>query len=261
MRIHLLCLAAALALTQLAFGPGQAQPAAKIPRVGIILFGGPGPVLDAFRAGLEHLGYIDGRTVVIEPKFAEGQLDRMPALAAELVRQDVDVIAAIGAVAARAAQHASSRIPVVFVAALDPVAAGMAATMDHPGGNLTGITNFDPQQPEAQFELLKRIFPALGRIAILSDQDIPRPPTDPEWNPLERANDTAARAAGLQPQWLRLKGPAPDIDVRRWKVRARGRFSCSMCPSPSCIGSVSVNWPSRIGSPRCFQADTPVSEG
>ena len=189
----------------------RAQQEIKIPRVGVILLGGPGPSFDALRQGFTQLGYVEGRNIIIEPRFSRGQLERVPELAAELVGLDVDVIVAVGAVGAGAAQKATKKIPIVFAAVLDPVALGYAATMERPGGNVTGITSFDPQQATKQFEMLKEVIPKLSRVAILSDQDIPRAESDRGWNPLERANDKAARALGLQPQWLRVKGPAPDL--------------------------------------------------
>jgi putative ABC transport system substrate-binding protein len=150
----------------------------------------------------------EGRSIIFEPRFARGQLDRAPELAAELVALNVDVIVAVGAVGAGAAQKATAKIPIVFAVVLDPVALGYAATLERPGGNVTGITSFDPQQATKQFEMLKELFPNLARVAILSDQNIPRADG---WNPLERANDSVARALGLQPQWLRVKGHAPDL--------------------------------------------------
>ena len=96
---------------------------------------------------------------------------------------------------------------------LDPVAAGFAATLERPGGNITGITSFDAQQAAKQLEVLKEVIPKLARVAMLSDQDIPRAAaSDGGWNTLEKANDTAARSADLQAQWLRVKGPAPDLE-------------------------------------------------
>jgi len=195
----------------LAAGASEAQQE-KIPRVGLLVLGGPAPTIDAFRRGLGELGYVEGRNILIEPRFAEGQLDRVPEFAAELVRLDVDVIVSFGAVGVRAVQKINSKVPVVFSAVIDPVAVGFAATLERPGGNITGITSFDPQQPRKQFELLMQVFPGLARVAILSDQDIPDAPSDPGWNPLERAVDTAARALGLRPQILKVKGPNPDLD-------------------------------------------------
>jgi putative tryptophan/tyrosine transport system substrate-binding protein len=97
----------------------------------------------------------------------------------------------------------------VFVGAIDPIAVGFAATLERPGGNVTGITSFDPQQARKQFELLKEVVPDISRVAILSDEDIPRVNG---WNPLEKANDTAAKAAGVRPQWVKVKGPNPDLE-------------------------------------------------
>src|SRR5436190_14746809 len=186
-----------------------AQDTTKHPRVGIISNDGPGPVFDALRQGFTQLGYVEGRNIVIEGRFAHGNLDRVPQLAAELVGLNVDVVVSLGAVGAQAARKASPMTPIVFVGAIDPIAVGFAATLERPGGSVTGITSFDPQQARKQFEVLKQVVPNLSRIAILSDEDIPRVDG---WNPLEKANDMAARSAGLQPQWLKVKGPAPDFD-------------------------------------------------
>jgi putative tryptophan/tyrosine transport system substrate-binding protein len=190
----------------------RAQTEIKMPRVGIILLSGPGPILEALREGLGRHGYVEGQNIVLEPRFAQGQFDRVPDFAAELVRLDVGVIVAVGAVGARSAQKATTKIPIVFAMVLDPVAAGFATTLERPGGNLTGITTFDMQQATKQFELFREVIPQLARVAILSDHDIPRAEADRGWNPLERANDTAARRLGLQPQMLRVKGPAPDLE-------------------------------------------------
>ena len=192
----------------LADSPPKAQQA-KLPRVGILLLGGPGPSSDSLRQGFTQLGYVDGQNVITEFRFVRGQFDRAPEIAAELVRLDVDVIVAVGAIGVQAARKATSKIPIVFSAVIDPVASGYAATLERPAGNITGITSFDPQQASKQLEILKEINPKLSRVAILSDQDIPRAPDG--WNPLEKANDAAARALGLQPHWFRMKGPKPDL--------------------------------------------------
>src|SRR5436190_22061638 len=112
-------------------GVAEAQQA-KIPRVGLLVLGGPAPTIDAFRQALGELGYVEGRNIVIEPRFAEGQLDRVSDFAAELIRLDVDVIVAFGAVGVRAVQGLKAKVPVVFAAVIDPVAAGFAATLESP---------------------------------------------------------------------------------------------------------------------------------
>jgi putative ABC transport system substrate-binding protein len=202
-------IALALLVSTLASGLAAAQQDIKVPRVGVILNDSPGPVFDALRQGFAQLGYVEGRNIIIEGRFAHGNLDRVPELATELVGLDVDVIASLGAVGAQAARKASTKIPIVFVGAIDPVAVGFAATLERPGGNVTGITSFDPQLATRQFGILREVIPRLERVAILSDEDIPRVDG---WNPLEKANDTAARALGLRPQWLKVKGPIPDLE-------------------------------------------------
>jgi len=194
----------------LGYGLAAAQQETKIPRVGVIVNDSPGPVFDALRQGFVQLGYVEGQNIIIEGRFAHGNLERVPELAAELIGLNVDVIASLGAVGAQAALKASGTIPVVFVGAIDPVAIGFAATLERPGGNVTGITSFDPQQATKQFEILKEVIPKLDRVAILSDEDIPRVDG---WNPLEKANDTAARALGVRPQWLKVKGPIPNFEA------------------------------------------------
>ncbi|HET6943390.1 MAG TPA: ABC transporter substrate-binding protein [Sphingomicrobium sp.] len=182
---------------------------AKLPRVGVIANGSPDSLFEAVRQSFAQHGYVEGRNIVIEARFAEGHLDRVPEFIAEFVGLNVDIIVSLGAVGPAAAQKANTRLPVVFVAVIDPVAVGLAATMERPGGNITGITTFDPQQATKQLELLKQVVPNLARLAILSDEDIPRAEG---WNPLEKTNDTAARALGLRPQWLKIKGPIPDLE-------------------------------------------------
>jgi putative ABC transport system substrate-binding protein len=178
-------------------------------RIGIISNDAPGPLFDALRQGIAELGYVEGRNIVIEARFAHGNLDRVPEFAAELIGLNVDVIVSVGALGAHAAQKVSAKVPIIFVGVIDPIAVGFGETLERPGGNVTGITSFDPQQAGKQFELLKQVVPHLSRVAILSDEDIPR---IDGWNPLEKANDAAARAAGVRPQWLKVKGPSPDLE-------------------------------------------------
>src|ERR1700730_8949255 len=193
-------------------GQSVAQQEAKLPRVGVIANGGPEPYFNAFRQNFSKLGYVEGRNIVFEPRFAQGQLDRVPDFAVELARLDVDVIVALGIVGARAAQKATTKIPIVFAMVVDPVAVGIVTTMQQPGGNATGITSYDPQQPRKQFELLHELLPKLARVAILSDPDIPHSAADPDWSPIERANDATARMLGLRPQILKIKGVNPDLE-------------------------------------------------
>lgn len=184
-------------------GPADAQQAAKVPRVGFVAPQGRSlPLFDAFRQGLAEAGYVEGRDVVIEPRFAEGQYERFPQLFAEL--SNVDVLVVTGAVTARAAKKAASEIPIVFSVVVDPVADGVVASFERPGGNLTGVTSFDPQQARKQFELLREVIPGARRVAILGDQGVS--------DALMSASEQQARALGLQSQRLRVAAPHPDLE-------------------------------------------------
>jgi putative tryptophan/tyrosine transport system substrate-binding protein len=183
----------------------HAQQTAKIPRVGFLAPQGRSlPLFDAFRQGLADLGYIDGKNIVIESRFAEGHYERFPEIFAELVGLKVDVLAVTGAVTARAAKKAVTDIPIVFSVVVDPVADNVVPSLERPGGNLTGVTCFDPQQATKQLQLFKEIIPGLKRVAILGDQGVSEA--------LMKASEEQARALGLQPQRLRVTGPTPDLE-------------------------------------------------
>lgn len=202
---HVLIAAAFACVLQSA--PGRAQSTEKVYRVGIMVNGASRPFLDRFRQDFEKLGYVGDRKVVVEGKFAEGQIDRHPMLARELVAERVDIILSLGGPASKAAKDATSEIPVVFAIVTDPVALGLVASMDKPGGNVTGVTSLDPQQAGKQLQLLRQAFPDVTRIAILSDVTIPGA-DERGLAPIDRANDKAARDAGLEPYLVKLKGGA-----------------------------------------------------
>ncbi|MEX3985467.1 ABC transporter substrate-binding protein [Paraburkholderia sp. EG287A] len=185
--------------------PSEAQQAAKIPRIGFLAPQGRSlPLFDAFRKGLANFGYIDGKNIVIEPRFAEGHYERFPEIISELVGRKIDVLAVTGAVTARAAKKSVSDIPIVFSVVVDPVADNVVPNLEQPGGNLTGVTSFDPLQATKQLELLKQIIPGLKRVAILGDQGVSEA--------LINSAEEQARTLGLQPQRLRLAGPNPDLE-------------------------------------------------
>jgi putative ABC transport system substrate-binding protein len=185
--------------------PSEAQQAPKIPKVGFLAPQGRSlPLFDAFRQGLAELGYVEGKNIVIEPRFAEGQYGRFPELIAELNSLKVDVLVVTGAVTARAAKKAVTNTPIVFAIVVDPVADNVVPSLEHPGGNLTGVTSFDSQQPTKQFELFREVIPGLKRVAILGDEGVSEA--------LIKASEEQARTLGLQPQPLRLIGPTPDLE-------------------------------------------------
>jgi putative ABC transport system substrate-binding protein len=147
----------------------RAQQAAKLPTIGFLGASTPaawGPWLAAFVQRLRELGWIEGRTVAIEIRWAEGRSERFPEIAAELVRLKVDVIVTSGA-AAPAAKQATSTIPIVFMLANDPVATGLVASLSRPGGNVTGLSNQSRDLAGKRLELLREIIPGLSRFAIL----------------------------------------------------------------------------------------------
>jgi putative ABC transport system substrate-binding protein len=125
------------------------------------------PRIEALRQGLHELGYVEGKNIVIEWRSAEGKLDRVPALAAELVRLKVDVIVTGGATDTRAAKEATNTIPIVMAQDSDPVGSGFVASLARPGGNITGLSTLAPEVSGKRLELLKEIIPKLSRVAVL----------------------------------------------------------------------------------------------
>ena len=146
-----------------------AQQPTKIPRIGFLLATSPSSNAaryEAFRQGLRELGYVEGKNLVIDRRFAEGKLDRLPSLAAELVRLNVDVIVTSGGISTRVAKEATVTIPIVMVQDNDPVANGFVASLARPGGNITGLATLAPELSGKRLELLKEIVPRLSRVAV-----------------------------------------------------------------------------------------------
>lgn len=145
----------------------EAQQPTKLARLGYLIGASFIPVRsDALRQGLRELGYVEGKTIVLEWRSAEGKLDRLPALAAELVRLNVDVIISAGPVATRPLKEASSTIPIVMTNEGDPVGTGFIVSLARPGGNITGLSTLAPELSGKRIELLKEIIPKLSRVAV-----------------------------------------------------------------------------------------------
>jgi putative ABC transport system substrate-binding protein len=175
--------------------PVGAQTPKKVSRVAYLAAvsaAADAPRLEAFRQGLRDLGYVEGQNIVIEYRHAAGSFERLPELAAELIRQKPDVLVAVTTNAAQAARKATTTIPVVFMGVTDPVTAGLVESLSRPGGNTTGITNIAAVLTGKRLELLKETIPALSRVAVLWDPQAPG--SVPQW----QESQARARELGLQ---------------------------------------------------------------
>ena len=147
----------------------RAQQAGKIQHIGFLsLSSGPGPPAEAFRQRLRELGYVEGRNLVIEYRWAAGKQERLPELAAELVRVKVEVIVASSTPTAEAAKRATSTIPIVMAPVADPVGSGLVASLARPGGNVTGLTNLATELAGKRLQLVRELFPKATRVAVLA---------------------------------------------------------------------------------------------
>ena len=184
----------------------EAQEAAKGARIGYLgldLANVP-RLIEAFHQGLRDLGYVEGRNVVIEYRDAEGKLERLPGLAAELVALKVDVIVAGGQPQALAAKQATRTVPIVFTAGPDPVASGLVTSLARPGGNVTGLSTLNRDLTSKRLEQLKQAVPKVSRVAVLWHPDErERPGKD-----FRKEAEIAAAAMGMRLQFVEARGPA-----------------------------------------------------
>jgi putative ABC transport system substrate-binding protein len=207
MKKRILWVAVGAVLLALNF-PLEAQQQAKIPRIGVLSSARPSTVsrrLEAFQKGLRELGYVDGKNIIIEHRYAEGKLEPVPKLAAELVRLGVDIIVTDTSNATQAAKDATKTIPVVFTTANDPVGDGQVASLARPGGNLTGLSILALDLNGKRLELLKEAFPKAERVAFLT-----RMGTSTAEQRFKEA-DAAAKGLGLRLQFVGAKS-ADDLD-------------------------------------------------
>jgi putative tryptophan/tyrosine transport system substrate-binding protein len=167
----------------------SAQPK-NVPRLGVLLYSQSDPLIAAILRGLRELGYVDGRNIVIEYRYAEGQLDRLPILAGQLVGLQPNVILAIGGDVSPIAKKVVEKIPLVFVSSADPEQLGLVESLRRPGGNATGVTLLQDALASKRLEILKEAAPKISKVAFLWNPDHP----DNE----ERAAQLAAQALGLQ---------------------------------------------------------------
>jgi putative ABC transport system substrate-binding protein len=184
----------------------EAQPAARTPRIGVLLPGTPAtaarsPRMQAFYQSLRDLGWVEGQNVVFERRYAEGQYDRLSALATELARLNVDVIVTASTPPAKAAKSATTSIPIVILDPGDPVATGLVTSLARPGGNVTGVSSIAPDLAAKRLEMLKEAAPKTSRVAVLFNAAIP--PAEIAMRELK----AAAQVLGLQIQSVAVQGP------------------------------------------------------
>jgi putative tryptophan/tyrosine transport system substrate-binding protein len=192
-----------LSLTSVQFA--EAQQPKKVPRIGYLISVSPSSTreigqVEAFRQGLRELGYVEGQNIAIEYRYAEGVDERLPNLATELVQLNVDLIFVSGTTGTQAAKNATQTIPIVMTSVTDPVGTGLVVSLAHPGGNVTGLSNFS-ELGGKQLELLKEAFPKVTRVAVL-------------WDPANAANarllgemKVAAGELRITLQPLEVRGP------------------------------------------------------
>jgi ABC-type uncharacterized transport system substrate-binding protein len=187
---------------------------------------GYAPLVAAFRQGLSETGFVEGRNIAIEYRWAEGHNDRLPTLAAELVRRQVAVIAAAGTSSALAAKAATATIPIVFSTAADPVAEGLVTSLNRPGGNATGVTNLGTELVQKQIEKLHQMMPTATVIAALVN------PTNPALaQPAAKDAQAAGRTLGLEIHIIQASSER-DIDATFATLVKVGAGGLVVCPDP-----------------------------
>jgi putative tryptophan/tyrosine transport system substrate-binding protein len=206
----------------------EAQQPKKVPRIGYLTAASASamvPRANAFRQGLRELGYVEGKNILIEYQYADGKLDRLPALAAELVRLNIDIIVSGGPAATRPAREATSTIPIIMAQDGDPVGNGFVASLAQPGGNITGLSTVAPEMSGKRLELLKEIIPKLSRVAVFGNS------SDPGNARVLKETELAAAAFGLKLQYIEVVSLA-DIETA-FRSASKGRADAVLLiPNP-----------------------------
>jgi len=177
----------------------EAQQPKKVPRIGYLATSATSARIETFRQGLRELGYVERKNVVVEYRYAEGKADRERELAAELVRLNIDVIVTGGSTATRSAKEATVTIPIVMTQDSDPVGNGFIASLAHPGGNITGLSNFAPELSGKRLELLKEVVPKLSHVAVFGNATVPGNAQ------MLKETDLAAGAFGVKLQYVEMR--------------------------------------------------------
>jgi len=198
----------------------EAQQAAKGHRIGVLIGSSESfvaPYTGIFRQALRALGYVQDSNIAFEYRYADGNYDRLPALAADLVRLKVDIMVTEGTPPTRAAKQATTTIPIVMTVTGDPVAAGLVSNLARPGGNLTGASFFFPEMAAKRLQLLKEVIPTLSRVTVVWN------PSNTVHGPVIKSVEEAAKALGIGVQHVKIQGPA-EVDDALLTI-SRGRDS------------------------------------
>ncbi len=245
--------------------PAAAQPAKKVPRIGLLsgLRSSPmPPAIEAFRQGFRDLGYVEGQNVVVEYRWAEGKDDRYAPLAAELVALGVDVIVAQGTQAAIAAKQATNTIPIIVGGAADLVGEGLVASLARPGGNVTGFTNIDPDLSAKRLQLLRDAFPKVALVAVLYHGNA--------GGDQEELRETHTAAKTLRVQIQPLHVLEPDQFQRAYTAMTKERADALIIFSGSFTGvhrttlldlAAKIRIPTMCGNPAWSEAGVLISYG
>jgi putative tryptophan/tyrosine transport system substrate-binding protein len=210
----------------------EAQQPTKIPRIGYLSASSPSTNMgrtEALRQGLHELGYVEGKNIAIEYRYAEEKLDRLPALAAELVRLNVEVIVTGGPQVTRVAKEATVSIPIIMAFDNDPVGNGFVASLARPGGNITGLATLAPELSGKRLELLKEIIPKVSRVAVMGTS------TNPGDGQALRETELAAGAFGVKLQHLDVLNPK-DLETG-FRAAAKGRAEAVLMLVPGTVAA------------------------
>jgi putative ABC transport system substrate-binding protein len=202
------CLSVCALLVALSFAVEAQQPT-KIPRIGYLSPGdanGSSASVEPFQQGLRELGYIEGKNILVECRYAEGKLDRIPSLVAELVQLKPDVLVVVSLLSIRAAKQATKTIPIIIMSTQDPVATGIIDSLAHPGGNITGVTRLTRELSGKRLELLKEAVPRMSRVAVLWSPD------DSGASIAFKEYQAVAPSLKIQLQSLEVRDPNPDFE-------------------------------------------------
>jgi putative ABC transport system substrate-binding protein len=215
----------------------EAQQPTKIPRIGYVTSTGnsnnPGPSGQAFRQGLRDLGYVEGKNILVEYRYIEGNPDGIPGFIAELLQLKVDVLVATAPTAIRAAKRATKTVPIVMVTTQDPVATGIVVSLARPGGNITGLTRLTRELSGKRLELLKEVVPRISRVGVLWDAA--------GFGIGFKEYEAAAHALKIQLHSLGVRGPNPDLEGA-FRDAAKGRVSALV----TVTGILLVRYPKKI---------------